>query len=48
MILEGEGKQPEAIEDEVAEIKAEHFEESMKYACKSVSDSDICKYWKFS
>ncbi|KAH9722205.1 hypothetical protein KPL70_006656 [Citrus sinensis] len=26
------GKQPEAIEDEVAEIKAEHFEESMKYA----------------
>ncbi|KDO65732.1 hypothetical protein CISIN_1g039253mg [Citrus sinensis] len=31
------GKQPEAIEDEVAEIKAEHFEESMKYACKSQS-----------
>ncbi|KAH9778186.1 hypothetical protein KPL71_007261 [Citrus sinensis] len=26
------GKQREAIEDEVAEIKVEHFEESMKYA----------------
>lgn len=42
------GKQREAIEDEVAEIKVEHFEESMKYACKSVSDSDIFKYQKFS
>ncbi|KAL9433444.1 hypothetical protein AB3S75_028300 [Citrus x aurantiifolia] len=31
------GKQPEAIEDEVGEIKVEHFEESMKYACKSQS-----------
>ena len=28
-------------ETEVAEIKAAHFEESMKYAWRSVSDADI-------
>ncbi|XP_058740743.1 cell division cycle protein 48 homolog [Vicia villosa] len=42
---------PEAIEenvDEVAEIKAAHFEESMKYARRSVSDADICKYQAFA
>ncbi|KAK9933725.1 hypothetical protein M0R45_020903 [Rubus argutus] len=31
-------------EDEVAEIRAAHFVESMKYARKSVGDSDIRKY----
>jgi transitional endoplasmic reticulum ATPase len=35
-------------EDEVAEIKAAHFEESMKYARRSVSDSDIRKYQSFA
>ncbi|KAJ0785832.1 putative vesicle-fusing ATPase [Helianthus annuus] len=30
-------------EDEVAEIKAAHFDESMKYALGSVSDADIRK-----
>ncbi|GLT65041.1 hypothetical protein SLA2020_374940, partial [Shorea laevis] len=34
----------EDVEDEVAEIKAAHFEESMKFARRSVSDADICKY----
>ncbi|MCI25885.1 ATPase AAA-type CDC48 protein, partial [Trifolium medium] len=29
------------VDDEVAEIKATHFEESMKYARRSVSDADI-------
>lgn len=42
---------PEAIEedviDEVVEIKATHFEESMKYARMSVNDADICKYQAF-
>ncbi|BFG29826.1 hypothetical protein CerSpe_161000 [Prunus speciosa] len=38
----------EDIDDEVAEIKAAHFEESMKYARRSVSDADICKYQAFS
>ncbi|KAL6193789.1 hypothetical protein ACLB2K_034873 [Fragaria x ananassa] len=31
-------------EDEMAEIRAAHFVESMKYARRSVSDSDIRKY----
>ncbi|KAJ6742544.1 AAA-FAMILY ATPASE [Salix viminalis] len=31
----------EDVEDEVSEIKAAHFEESMKYARRSVSDADI-------
>ncbi|KAK1653076.1 hypothetical protein QYE76_070881 [Lolium multiflorum] len=35
-------------EDEVAEIKAAHFEESMKYARRSVSDGDIRKYQSFA
>ena len=32
--------------DEVAEIKAAHFEESLKFA-RSVSNADICKYQAF-
>ncbi|POO01761.1 Spastin, partial [Trema orientale] len=43
---------PEAVmknvEDEVAEIKVPHFEESMKYARRSVSDADILKYESFA
>lgn len=35
-------------ETEVAEIKAAHFEESMKYARRSVSDADIRKYQAFA
>lgn len=38
----------EDIEEEVAEIKAAHFEESMKYARRSVSDADIRKYQAFA
>ncbi|CAB4278159.1 unnamed protein product [Prunus armeniaca] len=38
----------EDVDDEVAEIKAAHFEESMKYARRSVSDADIRKYQAFS
>ncbi|CAN6977333.1 unnamed protein product, partial [Brassica rapa subsp. trilocularis] len=42
---------PEAMEEdeeEIAEIKAGHFEESMKYARRSVSDADIRKYQAFA
>ncbi|CAN1253004.1 Cell division cycle protein 48 homolog [Linum perenne] len=42
---------PEAMEEdeeEIAEIKAAHFEESMKYARRSVSDADIRKYQAFA
>ncbi|KAI5021747.1 hypothetical protein ZWY2020_058477 [Hordeum vulgare] len=43
---------PEAMEedemDEIAEIKASHFEESMRYARRSVSDADIRKYQVFA
>ncbi|KAL8123429.1 cell division cycle protein 48 homolog [Apium graveolens] len=43
---------PEAMEedevDEVPEIKPAHFEESMKYARRSVSDADIRKYQAFA
>ncbi|CAM0955843.1 unnamed protein product [Alopecurus aequalis] len=43
---------PEAMEedemDEVAEITAAHFEESMRYARRSVSDADIRKYQAFA
>lgn len=43
---------PEAMEEdgpeEVAEIRACHFEESMKYARRSVSDADIRKYQAFA
>ncbi|KAF7028778.1 hypothetical protein CFC21_040644 [Triticum aestivum] len=35
-------------EDEVAQIKAVHFEESMKYPRRSVSDADIRKYQAFA
>ncbi|XP_037438233.1 cell division cycle protein 48 homolog [Triticum dicoccoides] len=35
-------------EEEVAEIKAAHFEESMKYARRSVSDAAIRKYQAFA
>lgn len=34
--------------DEVSEIKRAHFEESMKYSRRSVSDADIRKYQLFS
>jgi transitional endoplasmic reticulum ATPase len=34
--------------DDIAEIKAAHFEESMKYARRSVSDADIRKYQAFA
>ncbi|MCO5592633.1 hypothetical protein L7F22_046636 [Adiantum nelumboides] len=43
---------PEAMEEdeveEVAEITATYFEESMKYARRSVSDADIRKYQAFA
>ncbi|TQD85424.1 hypothetical protein C1H46_029001 [Malus baccata] len=43
---------PEAMEvdadDEVTEIKAAHFEESMKHARRSVSNADIRKYRAFA
>jgi len=42
---------PEAMDEDetgVAEIKAAHFEESMKYARRSVSDADIRKYQAFA
>ncbi|KAJ0606429.1 putative vesicle-fusing ATPase [Helianthus annuus] len=38
----------EDVEDEVPEIKAAHFEESMKFARRSVSDADIRKYQAFA
>ncbi|KAF6151264.1 hypothetical protein GIB67_002963 [Kingdonia uniflora] len=38
----------EDIEDEVSEITAAHFEESMKFARRSVSDADIRKYQAFA
>ncbi|XP_016516024.1 cell division cycle protein 48 homolog [Nicotiana tabacum] len=38
----------EDIQEEVAEIKVSHFEESMKYARRSVSDLDISKYHDFA
>ncbi|KAK7281937.1 hypothetical protein RIF29_10331 [Crotalaria pallida] len=48
-----EKENPEAMEedendDEVAEIKPSHFEESMKFARRSVSDADIRKYQLFA
>lgn len=43
---------PEAMEEdeeeEVAQITAAHFEESMKFARRSVSDADIRKYQAFA
>lgn len=38
----------EDVEDEVPEIRAAHFEESMKFARRSVSDADIRKYQAFA
>lgn len=38
----------EDVEDEVAQITPSHFEESMKYARRSVSDADIRKYQAFA
>lgn len=38
----------EDVEDEVSEIRPAHFEESMKYARRSVSDADIRKYQAFA
>lgn len=38
----------EDVEDEYAEIKPAHFEESMKFARRSVSDADIRKYQAFA
>ncbi|KAK3035705.1 hypothetical protein RJ639_033407 [Escallonia herrerae] len=38
----------EDVEDEVPEIKAGHFEESMKSARRSVGDADIIKYLGFA
>lgn len=38
----------EDVDEEVAEIKAAHFEESMKFARRSVSDADIRKYQAFA
>ena len=38
----------EELEEEVAEITASHFEESMKYARRSVNDADIRKYQAFA
>ncbi|CAI9102346.1 OLC1v1000602C1 [Oldenlandia corymbosa var. corymbosa] len=35
-------------EDEVSEIKASHFEESMRFARRSVTDADIQKYQAFA
>ncbi|KAL2541084.1 Cell division control protein 48E [Abeliophyllum distichum] len=38
----------EDIDEEVSEIKPAHFEESMKFARRSVSDTDIRKYQAFA
>ncbi|CAI9268062.1 unnamed protein product [Lactuca saligna] len=43
-----EAMEEDVEEDEVAEIKAAHFEESMKFARRSVSDGDIRKYQAFA
>lgn len=43
-----EAMEEDDVEDDVAEIKAAHFEESMKYARRSVSDADIRKYQAFA
>ncbi|KAJ7548620.1 hypothetical protein O6H91_07G019700 [Diphasiastrum complanatum] len=43
-----EPMEEDKAEDEIAEIKPAHFEESMKYARRSVSDADIRKYRTFA
>ena len=35
-------------EDEISEVSKRHFEESMKFARRSVTDQDIKKYEMFS
>ena len=35
-------------EDQVPEIRKEHFEEAMRFARRSVTDSDIRKYEMFA
>lgn len=35
-------------EDQVPEIRKDHFEEAMKFARRSVTDSDIRKYEMFA
>lgn len=42
------GAMEEDIPDVVPEIKVAHFEESMKFARRSVSDADIFKYQLFA
>jgi transitional endoplasmic reticulum ATPase len=50
--LERRRRSPEAMEEDAddgaSEIKAAHFEESLKYARKSVSQADIQKYQAFA
>lgn len=44
-------RNPEAMDEDivdVSEIRKAHFEESMKYARRSVSDADIRKYQAFA
>ncbi|GAU23482.1 hypothetical protein TSUD_81640 [Trifolium subterraneum] len=43
-----EAMDEDLVDDEVAEIKAAHFEESMKYARRSVGDAAIHKYQAFA
>lgn len=38
----------EDAEDPVPEIRRDHFEESMRFARRSVSDNDIRKYEMFA
>ena len=44
----GDAAMDEDVSDPVPEITKYHFEESMKYARRSVSDNDIRKYEMFS
>ncbi|KAI3907791.1 hypothetical protein MKW92_045922 [Papaver armeniacum] len=43
-----EAMEEDGVENEVPQITAAHFEESMKYARRSVNDGDIRKYQAFS
>ncbi|KAI3866762.1 hypothetical protein MKW92_052495 [Papaver armeniacum] len=43
-----ERQRRDGVENEVPQITAAHFEESMKYARRSVNDGDIRKYQAFS
>ncbi len=36
------------MEDEVPEIRRDHFEDAMKFARRSVTDNDIRKYEMFA